>query len=113
MAFRRTEGDRSLTVWLSGDRGHLGRSIGSLPSGSFDNDTDTLVDEAMKAALAAEVRATSPLPSMRRFSVSSMGGDAGRRLLELAIGQAVPKPRPQSSCPQRDADRARRAGDAE
>lgn len=41
---------------LSGDRHDLGRSTGSLPSGSFDNDTDGLVDEAMKAALAGEVR---------------------------------------------------------
>ena len=77
---------------LSGDRRHLGRSTGSLPSRSFDNDTDRLVDEAMKAALAGEVRGDitfggyASLFGFFRSAVMQEG-----RLLELAIGQAVQK----------------------
>ncbi|MBA1140695.1 hypothetical protein [Mesorhizobium neociceri] len=77
---------------LSGYRRHLGQSTGSLPPGSFDNDIDRLVDEAMKAALAGEVRGDitfGEYASLFGFFRSAVMQEG--RLLELAIGQAVQK----------------------
>ncbi|GLQ79171.1 hypothetical protein GCM10007881_26890 [Mesorhizobium huakuii] len=77
---------------LAGYRRHFGQSTGSLPPGAFDNDVDKLVDEAMKAALAGEVRGDitfGEYASLFGFFRSAVMQEG--RLLELAIGQAVQK----------------------
>lgn len=89
--FRRPEGDRrSSTVRLAGYRRHFRQSTGSPPLASTDNDTDRLVEEAMKAALAGETRddvTFGEYASLFGFFRSAVMQEG--RLLEMAIEQAV------------------------
>jgi hypothetical protein len=90
--FRRPEGDRrALRARLSGYRRHSGQGVISGPRPHAEAaDTDRLVDEAMKAALATEAREDvtfgeyAALFGFFRSAVMQEG-----RLVELAVEQAV------------------------
>lgn len=88
---RRPEGERrGSTVRLAGYRRHLLRSAGSSPTRSSNNDVDRLADEAMKAALAGEVRddlTFGDYASLFGFFRSAVMQEG--RLLEMAIEHAV------------------------
>lgn len=88
---RRPEGDRrTSTVRLAGYRRHFRQSAGSLPLTPSGSDIDRLVDEAMKGALAGEIRDDSTFgqyASLFGFFRSAVMQEG--RLLELAIEQAV------------------------
>lgn len=91
--FRRPEEDRrNSTVRLAGYRRHFRQSAGSLPPGPSDNDIDRLVGEAMRAALAGEVRddiTFGDYASLFGFFRSAVMQEG--RLLELSIEQAIQK----------------------
>jgi hypothetical protein len=79
-------------VKLVGCRRHFRQSAGSLPPAPSGSDIDRLVEEAMKAALAGEVRDDinfGEYASLFGFFRSAVMQEG--RLLEMAIEQAVRK----------------------